>query len=611
MPKVTITVTNNVKSQGVRETIKSTKYLLLFVFKHKGGKQYAFLSFLSSIIGIVISMMLIIFPGMIINELNGDKQIDRLFLYVGILTVVPVVNIVLRRILSIQTSKISLRLQAEFAKEYDCHCAMMDLETLENPDIQVKNDRVYPTICNALIVVDQLNAVIISVLNIFAISSLIFFVNIWIIFAIFGIILINSIITQILNRKQYKLSKEISKHDHFFNGFFLVLHHMLYAKEVKIFNLKTYFSDLIMENRMEVNDLHIKSQKQRLNADILFSITNFIQQAGVYAYLIFLVIFQGLALGNMVIYMSAIGQFSGVFQKIVKGYLDLSKNSFNIQEMKQFMDIPLKQNREGTIIPAFDKNSIIEFRNVSFKYPGCSNFALKNVNLIFKGNEKICIVGQNGSGKTTFIKLLTRLYTPAEGEILLNGRNIEEYDIDEYQRLFSPVFQDYRMYYLSLKENIILDREFDLERFNSVCFQAGLSSIINKLPDGYNTQIYKYLYEDGIEPSGGESQRIAIARALYHNGEIFILDEPTAALDPLAEHEIYTQFHSMINGKAAFLITHRLSAVKLSDRIVVFNDGKVAEVGTHDELYKKGGIYTEMFDKQASFYLNHKEKNKE
>ena len=260
------------------------------------------------------------------------------------------------------------------------------------------------------------------------------------------------------------------------------------------------------------------------------------------------------------------------------------------------------KNNSGNLIPEFDENSTIEFRNVSFKYSGSERYALENCNITIHGNEKLCIVGENGAGKSTFIKLLVRLYSPSEGAIYLNGRNINEYDVLAYQRMFSTVFQDYTEYPMTVAQNIAFDDTYNINKLKKVCSECGIEDLIEKLPHKYDTYIGKEIFTDGFNPSGGESQRIAIARALYSERDIYILDEPTAALDPMAEYEIYTQFHNMIKNKCAVLITHRLSAVQLADKVAVFADGQIAEYGTHKELYNKNGIYTEMFDKQSQFY---------
>jgi ATP-binding cassette subfamily B protein/ATP-binding cassette subfamily C protein len=307
----------------------------------------------------------------------------------------------------------------------------------------------------------------------------------------------------------------------------------------------------------------------------------------------------------MTIYLTAIGQFAGSLNGVMNSYLGLSHRSLEIQEMIDFMNIPLKQYETGDKTPTFDENAVIEFRKVSFKYPNSDNYALKDIDITIRGNEKLCIVGANGSGKSTFIKLITRLYMPTEGEILLNGVNINEYDYLKYQRLFAPVFQDFCQYNLSVGKNIMLANEYNQERLDEICSKSGLlSPLINKLAKGYHTQVTKWTDEDGFEPSGGEGQRIAIARAVYHGAPISLLDEPTAALDPIAEYEIYRQFNEIITDKTAVLITHRLSAVQLAEKVAVFDNGALIEYGTHKELYHNGGIYTDMYDKQASYYTD-------
>lgn len=246
----------------------------------------------------------------------------------------------------------------------------------------------------------------------------------------------------------------------------------------------------------------------------------------------------------------------------------------------------------------------MEFKNVSFKYPGSEIFALKKINLEINLNEKLCIVGANGSGKTTLIKLLTRLYFPTEGEILLDGVNINNFDYEKYQGLFSPVFQDYALYTLSIKENIALEQNPNAEKVKQTLKNVGLEHLIYDLSNGINTSIFKIHDSVGFEPSGGEGQRIAIARALYHTAQIYLLDEPTASLDPIAEYEIYKQFSDMIKNKPSILITHRLSAVKLVDKVLVMDNGKIAEIGTHQDLYNANGLYTKMYDVQAEYYKN-------
>ena len=235
-------------------------------------------------------------------------------------------------------------------------------------------------------------------------------------------------------------------------------------------------------------------------------------------------------------------------------------------------------------------------------------YILKGINITLKQGEHLSVVGLNGAGKTTFIKLLCRLYDVDEGEILLDGVNITEYKYEEYVKLFSVVFQDFRLFAFSIKDNILLENADEPDasaRAEELVDMVGLREKINSLPDGTDTMLFKQFDEKGIEPSGGEQQKIAIARALYKNSPVIILDEPTAALDPMAEYEIYRQFDTLVGGKTAVYISHRLSSCKFCDRIVVFSDGVIKESGTHDELVSlKDGIYAEMFGAQAQYYVN-------
>ena len=245
----------------------------------------------------------------------------------------------------------------------------------------------------------------------------------------------------------------------------------------------------------------------------------------------------------------------------------------------------------------------IEFKNVSFKYPGAENYALQNVNLKIKNGEHLAVVGRNGSGKTTFIKLMCRLYDVTDGEILINGANIKEYTKDSIIKLYSVVFQDFKIFSTTLKENVCASGDFDEGRFYACLENADIKERADCLPQKESTYLYKDLDENGVEISGGEAQKIALARALYKDAPIVVLDEPTAALDPIAENEIYTRFNTFVQGKTAIYISHRLSSCAFCDKIAVFNNAKLAETGTHKDLLNAGGKYAELWNAQAKYYI--------
>jgi len=249
------------------------------------------------------------------------------------------------------------------------------------------------------------------------------------------------------------------------------------------------------------------------------------------------------------------------------------------------------------------QNYVFEFRNVTFRYPGADKNALSNLDLRLTPGERLAVVGLNGSGKTTMVKLLCRLYEPTEGQILLNGVNIGEYDFEQYTALFSVVFQDFVLFPLWLKQNVAAGGAYDEGRVKECLDSAGFAERLETMPGGLDAVLYKEYDEGGTQISGGEAQKIALARALYKNAPVMVLDEPTAALDPIAEYEVYTAFDRIIGGKTAVFISHRLSSCRFCERVAVFDTGRLVQLGAHDELLADtGGRYRELWEAQASHY---------
>lgn len=590
--------------QNIKTTIRSTKYALALIWKKKEGKKLIFLQNLRSIIDVFPTLIQAVLPGMIIDELINGQDIYRLSIYVCLLLVVPILIQLCSAMVEVGSSKLSKSVNLQITAEFYNYIMDMDYAMVEDPNIQIMKERNSDTLNKVIGVSSSVTALLSAAIRLVLISSIISTLNPLIIFLVVLILAINSFVTKKTNYKSHKISKELSKDDSYLWAYTYMMGHQSYAKEIRLFNLKSLLINTYSNYKAKSDKKEVEMLKVSRVRNIILLLTNGFQYFILYFYLIMRVILNDLSVGGMTIYMTTVKQFSGALSAVFNSYLNLENSSLRIQELIEFMNMPLTANKCGYIMPCFNKDSVIEFKNVSFRYPGSERYALKNLSLTFKATEKLCIVGSNGAGKSTFIKLLTRLYCPTEGEILLDGVNINRYDYYKYQRLFSPVFQDFVRYYFSLKDNIVLSNDCDLERLNEVASSSGLNLLVEKLSKGYDTQVGKIFDEEGFEPSGGEEQRIAIARAVYHGGEIYLLDEPTAALDPMAEHEIYGRFHNMIKNKSAILITHRLSAVQLADKVAVFDDGQVVEYGTHQELYAKGGKYTEMFDKQAEFYRN-------
>ena len=309
-------------------------------------------------------------------------------------------------------------------------------------------------------------------------------------------------------------------------------------------------------------------------------------------------------LGSFLLYQATIARFVSAVSSFASEFGNLRFNNQYLIKVYEFLDLP-NEMYKGTLAveKRDDINYEIEFRDVSFKYPRTETWALRHVNMKFKIGDKLAIVGENGSGKTTFIKLLCRLYDPTEGKILLNGIDITRYRYDEYMALFSVVFQDYALFQFPLAANVAASFDWDAERVRDCLVRAGMEDKLDGLERGIETPIGREYDSDGVDFSGGEMQKIALARALYKDAPFVILDEPTAALDPIAEAAVYENFNTLTQNKTSVFISHRLSSCRFCDKIAVFDHGMLVQEGTHEALVGEvGGKYAELWSAQAKYY---------
>lgn len=381
-----------------------------------------------------------------------------------------------------------------------------------------------------------------------------------------------------------------------------IIENFEYGKEERIYNLKDFLIRKISKHLDESNAFY-KKQTRVLNKSQYFTaFTSLIRDGITYAYLIFKVVNHHIQIGSFTMYLSAVSQFSVAMNDVMSSIISIRRFGAYYDELDKYVNMPQKMRKGKKTIDNSTSEYTIQFENVSFKYPGASTYALKNVNITISPSEKLAVVGENGAGKTTFVKLLTRLYEPTEGRILLNGVDIQEIEYDAYQSLMAAVFQDFRLFSFTLKDNICFDQECDDAKVIDCLQRSGFGNKLEQLPKGIYTNVYKNFEEEGFEPSGGEGQKIALARALFKNTPIVILDEPTAALDPRAEYEMYQNFNDMSKDKTTIFISHRLSSSKFCDKIAVFVSGEIVEYGSHNELYQANRLYRELFDMQAQFY---------
>lgn len=406
-----------------------------------------------------------------------------------------------------------------------------------------------------------------------------------------------------MNKSYLAANEAYAELDRLFYSFIDIFGDYKTGKEIRIYKQQKLINHIATDKILTDGEKTLKKISMRtaktssfvaiMGAAVSFGVYLFIGVKGLYG------LFD---IGKLVLYCGAFMQIiNGVMQiantlgKLVE-ILPLARTYFTIVESKDtkvYGDKTLDTDR-------FD----IEFKNVSFKYPGSSNYSLENVNIKINDGEHIAVVGRNGSGKTTFIKLMCRLYDVTDGEILINGINIKEYTKESISMLYSVVFQDFQMFSLPLYENICIDKELDNEKLYNCLEQANIKERVLNMPEKEKTYLYKNIDKSGVEISGGEAQKLALARALYKNSPVVILDEPTAALDPVAENEIYSRFNSFTQNKTAIYISHRLSSCVFCSKIAVFDKAKLVETGSHQMLLDKNGKYSELWNAQAQYYVN-------
>lgn len=386
------------------------------------------------------------------------------------------------------------------------------------------------------------------------------------------------------------------------------------AKDIRIFNLRSWIDELCAKGMAAYTAFQNQAQGVYLWARIVDLVLTFLRNAIAYAYLIGLVIGDGLSVSQFLLFFSAVGGFTAWVSGILGGFRMLHNQSLDISTVREYLEYPEPFKFEnGEPIDA-KANGLYEIKleNVSFRYPGADNDTLTNINLTLHPGEKLAVVGLNGAGKTTLIKLICGFLDPTEGRVLLDGKDIRDYNRRDYYKMFSAVFQEFSLLAGTIATNVAQDSVgIDMERVVDCIEKAGLRKKVESLKDGYETYLNREVFEEAMLLSGGETQRLMLARALYKNAPFIVLDEPTAALDPIAESEMYQKYNEMTSGKSSIYISHRLASTRFCDRIIMIADGGIGEEGTHEKLLKAGGKYAELFEIQSKYYKEGESENAE
>lgn len=378
------------------------------------------------------------------------------------------------------------------------------------------------------------------------------------------------------------------------------------AKDIRLYNMPVWFENIYTNNITALSNWYKRYAAKIFKVAIFDGGLSLLREGAAYAYLLYLVLSNQITVADFVLFFGAITGFSGWLAGILGQLNSVNSISLSINYLRAFLEYPESHKREGgkdvSNISTFPKK--IELKNVSYRYDGAEGYTLKNINLTLNPNEHLAVVGLNGAGKTTLVKLICGLCDPTDGVVLYDGLDAKEYNRISYYKLFSAVFQQFSLLPVTIEEIVAENssESIDSARVESCLKQAGLWKKIESLPNGVKSNFSKMIHDDGVEFSGGETQKLLLARALYKNSPVMILDEPTAALDPISESKLYEIYNSLMSGKSTVFISHRLASTRFCDRILLIENGSFCEEGTHDSLLKQKGKYYDLFETQAKYY---------
>lgn len=447
--------------------------------------------------------------------------------------------------------------------------------------------------------VEQCAHFLVCVIGVIASSVLLYKVNYFMILLILLTCVCEFFLLKILKTKQSETTDNYSKLSGKFEYFYKLSKNAEASKDIKLYGFSDYLVKTAADFIYQIEHINAKYTKQSAAISGVRALLNLVRELVAYAYLTYLVLKNRLSVSEFIFCFGIITGFSNWIMNLVFSFMEISRCCTDCALYREFVEESVS---EGKPEVDFGEVRSIEFSNVFFTYPASDTETIRNMSFKVNKGENIAIVGENGAGKTTAIKLLCGLYYPSEGDILINGRSSKEFSSDSYFDLFSAVFQDYCFMPMTIAENITAEQSYDKERLFAAFDKAGITDKINSLSEKENTLMVKDVYKNAADFSGGEKQKLLLAKAVYKNAPVLILDEPTAALDPISENELYLKYNELTEDKISFFISHRLSSTRFCDRILFIKDGAVAESGTHEELMAKKGAYYRMYQTQSMYY---------
>lgn len=572
------------------------------------SKLYIILLSIQQIFRSAYALISLVIPKYIINNLFIQQNIHNALYLVGIQIALTFIYSYLDGLLSNKILLYRMLIFKQFQLYLGKIVMQADYERIENPEYLDTRSKAYKYLYGNGSgfgqVVESGFSIVGNLVTLLGIAGILGKLQPVFILVLVSVVFVNTIFDAKFKQKNIKLNLEKVKHERRGGYFANIFSDFRYGKEIRSNGISDWMLSLYSVQLDSMQKFYQKIAKNNILSTVVSAIIYALQQTILYGYIILKVLQNKITVGDFSMYLNSVLQFTNTLRKILLEVIDLRQCTDYFEEYQKYISMNNCKIRNGKLMPKIDKDEfVIEFRNVSYRYNGQKSYALKNVCVKLNSNSKVAIVGENGSGKSTFIKLLLRIYEPTSGEIFLNGINIKDINYDYYCKMFASVFQDYKLFSMSLHDNIILDKKLTNDDvLNKYFEECGLSKKIDSLPKGLDTFVYKDYQRDGFEPSGGEGQKIALVRALCRNAMIAILDEPTAALDPKAEAGIYNQFDNFFNNKLVVYISHRYAVTKFCDKILLFNQGEIIGEGSHNELMERNEHYKELYNVQADYY---------
>lgn len=601
----------DLKKQKFRLSILWKNIIYAFSIYWKERKIFIFIYVLSAVLRVALPYAGILLPKIVIDQIEQQSDAGQFLMTVGGMALLLVVLNYIKSFSDNITDNLTgtVGILSMIICQADKEMTM-DYELMENPEFKKIKDKAGKAIqSNHSIAMNYPRTIVQFLSNIggFLLYSIVIIsINPLILPLLFVSAAVNWLMLTRARKYDAKTREERGKLGNKMFAVVNVMREPESAKDIRLYSAFGWLQGLLNNITSEYKSAELRMISKNFQTQITEAILILLRDSAAYAYLIYLLLDNRLSLGDFVFVFAAVGAMAGWISGILTSATDLAKSNTEMSDVSAFLNYPNNMNTgEGIPLPA--KNELppsIELKDLEYTYPNADKPTLKDINLTIKQGERIAIVGANGAGKTTLVKLISGLYMPTKGGVYLNNHSFTEYNRDEYYSLFSTVFQDIHLLTTDISGNISQQppEATDMEKVNYSLRMSGLDSKINSLPDKEKSLLVRSVNENAVELSGGEKQKLAMARALYKDAPIIILDEPTAALDPIAENEVYQKYAQLTAGKTSVYISHRLASTRFCDRILLIDENTIAEQGSHEELMARKGVYAHMFEVQASYY---------